>query len=76
MSDRWGVGIHLGSKLKSRKLSQINFSHLLVPSTPIAAVLMVYVSSLTGFPNATLSAIPIAEFTVLQQQHSFAQLAW
>jgi ABC-type lipoprotein release transport system permease subunit len=25
MSDRWGVGEHLGSKLKSRKLQQIDF---------------------------------------------------
>ena len=25
MSDRWGVGKHLGSKIKSRELKQINF---------------------------------------------------
>jgi hypothetical protein len=25
ISDRWGVGKHLGSKIKSRKLKQINF---------------------------------------------------
>jgi hypothetical protein len=25
ISDRWGVGKHLGSKIKSRKLKEINF---------------------------------------------------
>ena len=25
MSDRWGVGLRLGSKLKSRKISRIDF---------------------------------------------------
>jgi hypothetical protein len=27
-SDRWGVGKHLGSKIKSRRLKQINFFHI------------------------------------------------
>jgi hypothetical protein len=43
MSDRWAVGKHLGSKIKSRKVRQINF--LNVPDgmfTPIRQVQQAY----------------------------------